>query len=127
MEDAMWMASIFGPVLLIMGVWQFLNFEELKSVLNAVKAAPAFVVFMGFLNLFLGFSILSVYDSFEFDLTLLVTVLAYLMVIRGLCVLFIPKLVFKWASYLIHSKGVRYIGVITFLWGLGLSFLAFCY
>ena len=125
MDDAMWMGSIFGPLLLIMGVWQFLKFKEMDELLAALKVSPACIAFMGFFNMLLGFGILSVYNEFHLDLTLLVTVLGYLLVIRGLLVLFLPKRIFALASKLIHSKYLRYVGAVTFLWGLGLTWLGF--
>lgn len=118
-----WLASIFGPFLLILGLWMALYHENMKKIVTSLKSTPCVFSLSGMINLLMGLSILSFYREWSWDLQVLVTLLGWVYLIRGVVILFFPQLFTKIAL----SKGswLRFRGVIAIVWGFALCWLAF--
>jgi len=123
MQNAMWLASIFGPFMTIMGLWMLLYADNLMKVWNAIKNSPASFYFGGVCNLLIGLAILSQYDMWSMDAYVLVTLLGWVMVIRGVMTLFVPQLLIQLTMS--NSSFMKVMGIIPLVWGLALCWLAF--
>lgn len=119
----MWLASIFGPFLTIMGLWMLLYSENLMKVWNALKSAPASFYYGAVANLLIGLTILSQYDVWTADAYVFVTLLGWVALIRGVMGLFVPQLLIQMTM---GSKGrQKVMGFIPLIWGLILCWVAF--
>lgn len=94
-NEALAIARIFGPFLVIWGIWIFLNRDQMAKVTNNFKTTPALVYLISIFNLLVGFVILSQYDLWDWNLFLFVTLLGWAMVVRGIMGLFATKLFLK--------------------------------
>jgi hypothetical protein len=123
MDYMMGLASVFGPLLLIVGVWGIFYHDNLMKVVASFKATPAAAYLMGLLNVLFGLVILHHYNVWSTGLGVLVTLLGWVFLVRGLLSFFIPQLLHK----LTMAKGsrVKVCAVITLVWGFGLCWLAF--
>jgi len=123
MQNAMWLASIFGPMMVILGLWMLLYADNLTKVWTAIKGSPAMFYLISIVNLLIGLTILSQYDMWSSDAYVLVTLLGWVQVIRGVMGLFVPQLLIKLTmSNAGYMKGM---GLIPLVWGLALCWLAF--
>lgn len=123
MQNAMWLASIFGPFMTIMGLWMLLYADNLVKVWNAIKSSPASFFFGGVCNLLIGLAILSQYDMWSMDAYVLVTLLGWFMVVRGVMALFVPQLLIQLT--MTNTSFMKIMGIIPLVWGLALCWLAF--
>jgi hypothetical protein len=123
-EAAVWIASILGPVLTIMGIWIFLKREEVERYWTSFKANPGMFYVGGIWNLILGFTVLSFYHHWSLNLAVIVTILGYWMVIKGILILFFPKWFTKFATTMVEHRQGKCLACIPFILGLILIFLA---
>lgn len=123
MHRAMELAAIFGPFLTIMGLWMLLYIENMMKVMGSLKTSPGAFYILGLINLLLGLTIINIYNNWTLDLSFLVTLLGWVMVLRGILVFFVPQLVIK--TTMSKQKTIHYMGIIPLIWGLLLSWFAF--
>lgn len=116
-------AKVFGPLLIIMGIWGFLYQKNTKKVVEAFNKNLAANYLGGFINLIIGLTLINSRSHWHFHLTVLVTILGWVIFLKGLLVLFFPnfltKRVFKGKNIFILS------GLISIIWGSALVWLAF--
>ena len=125
MEQAVWLASIFGPILIVISLWVLLKTHEVDRLWTSVKATPAAYYLGAFLNLLIGFTILSLYNRWSIELAVLVTLLGYLQTIRGIVALFYHDKMIKWSQKLINNPHFRSMSAIPLVYGLLLFWLGF--
>jgi hypothetical protein len=122
MQNAMWLASIFGPLLMIIGVWMLFYHDNMVKVHASFKHTPGLCYLSGVIGMFLGLVIITQYNSWMASLSILVTLLGWFLLIRGIVALFVPHLFMKWAT---DQNWIKVKGVIPLVWGFGLCWLAF--
>lgn len=91
MDHAAMLSRIFGPFFLIIGLWVFFRGDEVKKIWASMRSIPALVFFGGIINLLIGFSILSLHSTWSLQLAVLLTMIGWLQVIRGIVILFAPQ------------------------------------
>ena len=123
MQNAMWLASIFGPFLMIMGLWMLFYHDNMMKVIGAVKNNAAIFYLMSIGNLLVGLVVLSEFNEWVWGLSLLVTIFGWFIFIRGLLALFVPHLLVKIA--LTDPGWIRVKGIVPLAWGFGLCWFAF--
>jgi hypothetical protein len=123
MQNAMWLASIFGPFLIIVGLWMLLYSENMLKIVSSIKGSPAALYTSGIINLLVGLTILSNYDTWSWDAYVLVTLLGWVMLIRGVMVLFVPQLLIQLT--MTNRTLLKAWGILPLFWGLALSWVAF--
>jgi hypothetical protein len=120
---AMWLASIFGPFLVILGLWMLLYCDQYTKVLSGIKGSAGLFYMNSVFNLLIGFTVLSQYDLWGWNLLVLVTLLGWVMVIRGIMGLFVPQLLM---DILMGKHGyAKILGIIPIVWGVFLSYVGF--
>jgi hypothetical protein len=122
-NTAMWLASIFGPLLAIVGLWKVIRKDQFTKALNAMKASPGLIYYSSIAYLWVGLTMLSQYDEWAWTGMVLVTLLGWVLVVRGIMGLFVPKLLID----LLMGKptAIKAWGFIPLIWGLLLSWMAF--
>jgi len=123
MQNALWLASIFGPLLAIVGLWMLLYHENMMKVLNSIKSTPALFYMSGWMSLLIGLVIVSQYNVWMANLAVLITLLGWVLIIRGILALFIPQLLIKLTME--KTSWCKVMGIIPFVWGLLLCWFAF--
>lgn len=123
MQNYMWLASIFGPFLLILGIWGLFYRDNMLKVYASIKANPGIIYVLGIFNLWIGLVTVTFYNVWALDLAILVTVLGWALVLHGIACLFLPQLVLK--SKMRKSKNLSIRSSVFLVWGLVLCWLAF--
>jgi len=123
MQNALLLASIFGPLMAIVGLWTLLYHENMMKVVNSIKSTPALFYMTGWMSLLIGLIIVSQYNVWSMTLAVLVTLLGWAMIIRGILALFIPQLLVKLTMG--KPSYCKVMGFVPFIWGLLLCWFAF--
>ena len=123
MQQAMFLASIFGPFLMIMGIWKLFYHGNVVKVATSVKNTPGIMNICGVINLLLGLTIVNQYNVWMWNLALLLTLLGWFFLLRGLLFYFMPQCLHH--KKLSTAACIKVKGVIALVWGFGLCCLAF--
>lgn len=123
MEKAIWLAGVFGPFMAILGLWMLWYHENVAKVWTAVKNNPGLFYCNSVTNFFVGIVVLSLFNMWTWNLSVLVSLLGWVMLIRGLLGLFIPQIIVKWV--MTNGTWMRVMGIVPLIWGLLLCTLAF--
>jgi hypothetical protein len=123
MQSAMWLASIFGPFLMILGIWMLFYHANMMKVITSIKGTPGVMYVLGMWNLLIGLTILSQFNMWMWGLSLLVTILGWVMLIRGLMYYFMPHYILS--KKMTTGNCLKVKGIVLLIWGFGLCWLAF--
>ena len=97
--------------------------NNLMKITASIKNSLAAFWLIGFVNLLLGLTIVSLYDQWVWDVTVWVTLLGWLFIVRGVAALFIPKslIIMTMTNY----HWLKSMGFVPLIWGAILCWLAF--
>jgi hypothetical protein len=109
--------------LMIIGVWMLFYHENMMKVCTSCKNTPVAQYIMGIINMIVGLVILNTYNMWAWNLPLLVTLLGWVTLVRGVMALFIPHLLTKLSMS--DPGWLKVKGIIPLVWGFGLCWLAF--
>ena len=123
MDKAMWLAGVFGPLLTIMGLWMLLYSENLIKVMTSIKNTSGCFFMMGMINILVGLVIVNMYNVWMWHPAVLVSLLGWVLLIRGVLILYIPQLIIKYT--MTSHMVMRAIGLTPLIWGLALWWFAF--
>lgn len=123
MQNAMWIASIFGPFLMIMGIWMLFYHDNMMKVATSCKNTPGVFYLSGIISMIIGLTVLSQYNMWNWGLPLLVTLFGWVILIRGLLILFVPQAAIKMSMG--DPNWLKIKGIIPLIWGFGMCWLAF--
>jgi hypothetical protein len=124
MDNAIWLANIFGPFLVIIGLWTLLYLDNHTKVCTSVRNTPGLFYMMGMINLLIGLVIISMYNRWNWNLAILVTLLGWVTAIRGVLIFFAPQLMIKAGQ---RRNSCITFGVVRLVVGILLCWLAFAY
>ena len=116
-------ASIFGPVLVISGIWTLLYQENVRKVAESLRKTPVQLYTAGILNLIVGLTLINSFNVWSFNLNILVTILGWVIFIRGLVIYFLPNAVLKMSK--VQESAYVLFGLISIIWGLALCWIGF--
>lgn len=123
MQNVMWLAGVFGPFLAILGLWMLLYADSLTKVWTSLKNTPALFYAISIVTLLIGVIVVKEYNVWCWDAYLLVTLLGWVFLVRGLMGLFVPQALIKLTMG--NPSVAKIQGIIPFVWGLALCWLAY--
>ncbi len=123
MQNAIWLGSIFGPFLMILGIWMLFYRDNMMKVVASIKGNPGTLYLIGILNLFVGLVAISEFNEWSWGLSTLVTLFGWVLLARGLMVFFLPQVMLK--KSMAHGDMLNVKAIIILVWGFGMSWLAF--
>lgn len=123
MDTAVWLARIFGPFLLILGLWMLFYHHNVHKIMTSMKNTPAIFYCHGSINLLLGLVILNQYNYWDMSLFVLIPILGWLFLLRGLMILFFPQLLIKCTMH--SNSAIRLNAIVPLVFGILLCWIAF--
>lgn len=123
MDTAVWLARIFGPFLLILGLWMLFYHHNTHKIMTSIKNTPAIFYCHGSINLLLGLFIINEYNHWDMSLFVLIPLLGWLFLLRGLMILFFPQLLVK-CTMNSHSA-IRLNAIFPLVFGVLLCWIGF--
>ena len=116
------LASIFGPILFITGLWTLLYKDNMKKVIDSLKKTPALLYFVSVINILIGMVFVTSFNYWYWNIEVLVTILGWFFLVRGLLLMFFPKTLDKMIK--MQTDGHVFCSLVTIAWGLVLSWFA---
>ncbi len=116
MDTAMMMARIFGPFLAIWGLWMLLYGDNVVKIMTSIKNSPAALYCNSIITMFLGIYMIANYNMWMSNIFFFVTLLGWVLFLRGLLGLFMPHLVVR--LLMTHTSWMKTMGIVPFVWGL---------
>ena len=123
MESAMMLARVFGPFLGILGLWMLLYGDNVVKIMASMKGSPCALYTSAVFNLLIGLFIINMYNVWVWDVFFFVTLLGWVMFLRGVFALFMPQVVVK--AVMTKGNWMKTMGIIPFVWGLILTWTGF--
>ncbi|MBI3211173.1 MAG: hypothetical protein HYZ47_00585 [Simkania negevensis] len=123
MVDPIHLSRIFGPFLVILGVWTLFSQENVRKVSEAMRKSLPFSYLAGLINLLIGLVVMNAHPSWKWNFMILLSLMGWIFFIRGLLILFFPSLTVSLAK--VQERGYILFGLISFLWGIALCYMAF--
>ena len=120
---AMWLASIFGPLFVIIGLWKLLYSSQWAKVLGGLKGNIGLTYYSSVAYLWVGLTVLTQYDMWGWNILTLVTLVGWALIVRGVVGLFAPHLLAD--IYMGNTGFLKAWGLLSFIWGVLLCWLAF--
>ena len=122
MDSSIFLAKLMGPIFVIIGVGLFLNRERYLAVVDEVIMSKTLLYVFGGMALTGGLAILLTHNVWVWDWPVIITIVGWLMIVRGSLRIIIPqqvedlarKMVAGWPEVLLIS-GVLVITIGAFL------------
>lgn len=123
MDSAIMLARVFGPFLGILGLWMLLYGDNVVKVMAAMKNSPVALYSSAVFNLLIGIFIMCNYNVWTWNIFFFVTLLGWVMFLRGVFALFVPQIIVK--CIMSKSSWMKTMGIVPFVWGLILTWTGF--
>lgn len=123
METALMIARVFGPFLGIVGLWMLLYGDNVVKIMTSMKNAPHALYCSAIFNLIIGLFIIINYNVWMWDIFFFVTLLGWVMFIRGVLGLYLPQFVVN--LMMTRNTWMKTMGIVPFVWGLILTWAGF--
>ena len=120
---AVTVASIFGPILVILGIWNLLYHDNVKKVVDSIKHTPSALYLGAIMNLIVGLTIVRIAPDWLWEWTLLVTIFGWLLIVRAIFVFFLPKVILK--MIMTSDVSYKFFGLIGLVWGVLLCWIGY--
>lgn len=126
MDTSHFLAKLIGLMLLIAGAMLIFNRNDrIKLITDNLHNQPAMLMLAGMINVLLGLLIILFHPYWHMNWTLLITLIGYLILAKGLIRLFAPQLTIDWTNRFIQGNGVLITGIVTIVIGLFLTVMGF--
>lgn len=124
--NAIKIAAVIGPVFLVLGVSFLLYMKTWQKIMtNWLKNHYELIALM-VVQLVLGIIVVNMYNVWELNIWLLVTLAGWAMILKGIVYLVIPGPMIKWALQVVKMTPVLSLSsLVMILWGGILSYYAY--
>lgn len=125
MDISIFLAKVLGLYLLIIALAMLVNAKNIRALL-AESNNTSFVFLTGTIALIIGVLLVVTHNIWEADWKVLITILGWLTLIKGIVRLFFPEYVLRMtARFVQNSRAYFVIDVILLIVGIYLSYVGF--
>lgn len=126
MDASIFLAKIIGLNFLIFGITLIINKTTFQSLLEDFIDHPALILFGGFINLVLGSMIVVSHNIWVADWRIIITIIGWLLFIRGIVWLTIPNAMVRWVRKMAENLTPFYIAsLVSIIIGIVLCYYGF--
>ena len=123
MDQAMYLAGIFGPFLMIFGLWMLFYHDNVMKLITSMKQVPSLLWVSGTINMLIGLAVLNSWNEWSWSLYVLLTIFGWFCLLRGLMIFFVPQIFIQLAMSNSHWLQIR--GVLPLIWGFAMCWMVF--
>jgi hypothetical protein len=125
-QVSIFLARLLGPLLLIAGASILLNPKAFRTLAGEVIRSVTLVYLFGFIDFAAGLAIVLTHNVWLLSWRVLITLLGWLLLIRGAIRVLIPETVMAYAAKVLRKKQVLpAAGVVTAAIGLVLCYFGY--
>ena len=126
MGSANFIAQIIGLLFCIDAVGVLVNTTFYRRIVEEFIESLALCYLGGILALFFGLFILNFNNAWTADWTVIITIIGWLSVVKGVLLIVFPNVYLQFANWMrMGDAMMRYMGIIYLLLGLFLTFKGF--
>lgn len=122
MELSILLFRLFGFLWVIIGAAYILRHEQIRATMQDFYKNYALIMVIAFINLLLGLLVALNFSHWELNARGFITLIAYLMILKGIMHLYFPEWGRKIISYFNDKNTIVITGVIVTLLGLWLLY-----
>ena len=123
MGNSIFLAQILGPYLVIVGIGIFLNPKNCQRVAHEYTQSAALIYFGGIMALFFGLLIILFHNVWTVHWAIIITLLGWIGLIKGACLIIIPERVKNFAlRYQGSTRPLKIQSAMIFVIGAFLMF-----
>jgi len=115
MDVSIFLARVLGLYFIIVCLAVLFRFKEIRKTFDEMVSNKANVFFAAFLSLVIGILIVVSHPIFVWDWRLLITLIGYLSLLKGICLLFFPEKMLVFKRAIMSKQHVYYTIIIIFL------------
>jgi len=106
MQTSIFLARLLGPLLLLTGAGIVLNPKSFRTIAGEVVRSVTLVYLFGFMDLAAGLAIVLTHNVWVASWRVLITLLGWLLLIRGAVRIVAPETIMGYAAKVIRNKQV---------------------
>ena len=126
MQASIFLARLLGPLLLLQGAGLLANPRVFRTIASEVIGSVTLVYLFGLIDLAAGLAIVLTHNVWTANWRVLITLIGWLMLIRGVLRSLIPDTVMGYAKRLIRNERVYLVsGVVLTILGLVLCYFGY--
>jgi hypothetical protein len=126
MATSIFLAKLLGPILVLAAVAMLMNRKSLDAVAREFLNSPTLLFLLGFLDFAAGLAIVLTHNVWVADWRVIITLLGWLLLIRGVVRTLIPDQVKPYALKVLRNQNaVTGILAVTLVLGLVLSYFGY--
>lgn len=125
MELSILIAQITAIIYLSAALGALFNQEYYRKILDDFSKNAALTYIIGFITVILGFLMVRYHNIWVKDWPVLITVLGWLALFKGILLIAFPKLIFLQAEFLFRSKCFQFFPYIAIAMGLFFGYFGF--
>ncbi len=123
--STLFLAKVFGLYLTILSVLMLVRRESFTARIDTLLASSATLFFSAIVTLILGILLVVSHNIWIMHWTVLITILCWWVLIKGVLRLFFPEIDKKWTNAFIKTKSYYSSAVIMLVLGILFLYLGF--
>ena len=126
LQTSIFLARLLGPLLLLPGVGLLINQRAFRTMASEVIGSVTLVYLFGLMDFAAGLAIVLVHNVWVADWRVLITLLGWLLLVRGLVRVLLTETVMGYAKNIMRGQNVYLIsGIVLSLLGLVLCYFGY--
>jgi predicted ABC-type exoprotein transport system permease subunit len=119
-----YLAEIWGVSIVVVSLALLVKEKHLKSLLAKIETDESLFLW-GFISLIIGLAMVLSYNVWEQSWHVIITILGWLALLKGLVLLFMPEYVKKWAKQIGYQQWFSVCMIILLFIGLIITYFGF--
>lgn len=125
MDLPVFIAKLVGVVYIALGLGMLFNSTYYKKAMKEMMSNASFIMLAGMLSLVLGVVIVLAHNVWESSWVVIITILGWLALVKGVLLLVFPKGVSMFDSVFNSKSMITIVGVGALIFGLVLGYFGF--
>ena len=127
MELSILIAKITSVVYLSAALGVVFNRDHYRRVVDDLFSNAALTYFIGFTAVILGFLMVNYHNNWAKDWTVLVTILGWLALMKGVLIIAFPRFVRSYSKLIFEGKGLQFFPYVAAFLGLVFGYFGFAH
>jgi hypothetical protein len=106
MQTSIFIAKLIGPIMLVVGIAMLINRKELDALAQELLRSRVLLLLVGLIDLAVGLAIVLTHNVWAADWRLVITLLGWLLIVRGTIRILVPEQVKTLAEKLLKNANV---------------------
>jgi len=125
MDLSVFLARIFAVFYLIVGIGVLLNAEYYRKTFSDMVRDAGIMYLGGAIALVIGYLIVTYHNFWVKDWSVIITVIGWLVLIKGLLMFLLPTTMINLTTYIFKEKCVPFVSAVILILGVILGYYGF--